>query len=137
VPRWGWPPRDEARTGRPGDGAVGGQSPFGDGLRETRPGPAGPATETLVQRAAEEGKPDSIKERAAQPVSLDDACVQRVVKAVGGGDELEVRPGTLKRSQGLTKPSVDDTCRGLFEQRPMVVAAAVPQLVGRVRVPSE
>src|SRR5665647_935129 len=58
--------------------AVVGERAVRDGLRETRPGPARPTTETLVQRAAEEGRPDSVEERAAQPVRLDDAGVQRV-----------------------------------------------------------
>src|SRR5665647_1448511 len=48
--------------------AVVGECAVGDGLREPGPGPAGTVTETFVQRAAEEGKPDPVEQWAAQPV---------------------------------------------------------------------
>ena len=64
-------------------------------------------TETLVQRAAEQGRSNPLEQLVAQPVSLDDPCVQRVVQAVGGGDKLQVGSRALERAQRLAQPPVD------------------------------
>src|SRR5450631_2759077 len=117
--------------------AVMGERAEGDGLGECSPGPAGPTTEAFVQRACQQRWSDPFEQPAAQPVGLDDPSIQRVVQVVGGGNELEVRPGALELSQALAQAPVNHARRGLLEQGPVVLAAAVPQLVGRVRVACE
>ena len=68
------------------------------------------------------------------PVDLDDLSVQRVVQALGRGDELQVGPGTLKLPQPLARDPIHNAGRRLLEQGPVVLATAAPQVVGRVGV---
>src|ERR1035437_5427630 len=87
--------------------------------------------------ASRAGPTRSSNRPPSQPVGLDDLSVQRVVEVVGRGDELQVRPGTLKLPQPLAKVPIHNAGRRLLEQGPVVLATAVPQLVGRVGVASE
>jgi len=107
-----WPRRVQARTGRPDDGSV-------------RPVIS---SAELVRPVRATGYPASRPRRPGRPAG---------VQVVGRGDELQVRPAALKLPQHLAKVPIHDAGRRLLEQGPVVLATAVPQLVGRVGVASE
>src|SRR5205823_1037552 len=73
----------------------------------------------------------------ADPVRLDDPAVERVADAGTGGDQLQVRPGAGELPRQLQQPAVDGPRDAVLAEGGAVGRAAVPEPVGRVRVPHE
>ena len=61
---------------------------------------------------------DPVEARAADPVGLDDAAVERVVEAGGTGDQLQVGPGAGELLRHRPQPAVVGTGDAVLEEAP-------------------
>ena len=104
---------------------------------QRQPSAANARPEARLERRAEVRRPDGVEQRAAEPVGLDDAGVQRIGDAVAARDQLEVRIGALELPGEVAELRAPRALGRLLEQLAGLVGAAVAEPVRAERVARE